>query len=38
MDLRGHNKREEEERDNRIILDASPPKSVASIDSFDARN
>ncbi len=38
MDLGGYDNREEYKGNNGIILDASPPKSVALIDSFDARN
>lgn len=38
MDLRGYDDREEDEGDNGMILDASPPRSVASVNSFDTRN
>jgi hypothetical protein len=38
MDLRGYNDKEEDKGDNRIILDASPLRFIALIDSFDARN
>ena len=38
MDLGGYDNREEDKGDNRIILDASPLRFIALIDSFDARN